>query len=102
MFTIKHIDRLFNEFAIEAESYEVQFDNAANLVRFMTYDKPYRDGSYTGLWAGVPHDHGGPDIDTIYVMNSRGATVAKHHFDAGCLSGQGVAVPGDSSLAVAA
>ena len=80
MFTIKHVDSRGNEFAIEAKSYEVQFDHQADLVRIMTYDTAYRDGCYTGLWAGTPHDHAGPDTDTIYVMNRAGATVARHHF----------------------
>ena len=80
MFTVKHIDNLGNEFAIEAASYEVAFDHPANLVRIMTYDQPYRNGNYTGLWAGVPHDHRGPDTESVYVMNSKGATIAQHHF----------------------
>lgn len=82
MFTIKHVDALGNEFAIEAKSYEVQFDRPANLVRIMSYDTAYRDGNYTGLWVGSPRDHGLPDADTVYIMNRAGATIARHHFDA--------------------
>ena len=80
MFTVKHVDHLGNEFAIEAASYEVAFDHPANLVRIMTYDQAFRDGNYTGLWAGVPHDHRGPDTDSVYVMNGHGSTIAQHHF----------------------
>ena len=82
MFTLKHVDSLFNEFAIEAESYEVALDNAANLIRIMSYDTKYRDGNYTGLWVGTPCDYGGPDTDTVYIMNRHGSTIAKHHFHA--------------------
>ena len=88
MFTIKHVDSLGNEFAIEAESYEVAFEHQSNFVRIVTYDNKFRDGCYTGLWAGIPHDNGGPDVETIYVMNSRGSTIATHHFKAEELTAQ--------------
>lgn len=81
MFTIKHVDSSFNEFAIEAESFEARLD--PDCFRFMAYDQKYRDGAYTGLWAGEAHDYKTPDTDTIYVMNSKGATVAVYHFMAG-------------------
>lgn len=80
MFTIKHVDPQGNEFAIEAESYEVHWDNQADLVRVMTYDTKHRDGDYTGLWVGIPARGAGPDKHTVYVMNRYGSTVTAVHF----------------------
>lgn len=80
MFTIKHVSPSGSEFAIEAESYFVEYDRPANLVRITCGDKQYRDGDYTGFWAGVPRNSGGPDAHTIYVMNGHGSTIAQHHF----------------------
>ena len=84
MFTIKHIDPNGNEFAIEAESYEVQWDRDCDLVRVMTYDAKHRDGNYTGLWAGVParssNCAGIDDKHTVYVMNRYGSTISTVHF----------------------
>ena len=86
MFTIKHVDSYFNEFAIEAESYSVELGsgNAGGpgipKFRFLTYDTKWRDNNYTGMWAGDPCDYKTPDTDTIYVMNRNGATVAVYHF----------------------
>lgn len=81
MFTVKHVAPNGDEFAIEAESYEVQWDHQADIVRVMTYDQKHRDGNYTGLWVGVPARSGNrmvPDFatHTIYVMNRYGATVS--------------------------
>ena len=88
MFTIKHVDSRFNEFAIEAGSYSVELGSGDprgpgyQPFRFMTYDNKYRDESYTGLWVGEHHDQRSPVTDTIYVMNRYGATVGVYHFHA--------------------
>lgn len=80
MFTVKHVAPNGDEFAIEAESYEVQWDREADLVRVMTYDQKYRDGNYTGLWVGVPargrNDPSPPDVHAVYVMNRFGSTIS--------------------------
>ena len=78
MFTVKHVDSKGNEFAIEAKSFEVTTDGG--LFRLMTYDEPYRGGSYKGLWVGKGHEIGLPETDAIYVMNRFGSTIAKYHF----------------------
>jgi len=75
MFTVKHIGRDGNEFAIEAESYEIQHDRQEGIIRVMTYDSKARDGNYTGLWAGVPRGDTIPE-NTLYIMNQAGATVS--------------------------
>ena len=86
MFTIKHVDSHFNEFAMEAESYSVDLGRhpmhelGYEPMRIMTYDSKWRDNNYTGLWVGDHCDYKTPETDTIYVMNRNGATVAVYHF----------------------
>ena len=86
MFTIKHVDSRFNEFAIEAESYSVELGSGDprgpgyQPFRLMTYDNKYRDNNYTGLWVGDHCDYRAPETDTIYVMNRYGSTIATYHF----------------------
>lgn len=79
MFTVKAVDPDGNEFAIEAESYEVQWDRGADLVRVMTYDAKHRDGNYTGLWAGVPARGLVPTFK-VFVMNRYGATISTVYY----------------------
>lgn len=80
MFTIKHVDLDGNEFAIEAESYEIQWDHQAEMVRLMSYDQKYRDANYTGLWAGRPARGNELSHDTVFVMNRYGSTITSLHF----------------------
>lgn len=81
MFTVKAVDADGNEFAIEAESYEVQWDREQNLVRVMTYDQKYRDGNYTGLWVGVPAPDPAPlSVHRIFIMNRYGSTVSTVYY----------------------
>lgn len=94
MFTVKHMTATGGEFALEARSYEAYTDEYGKF-RFMTYDSAYRDGNYTGLWAGSPRHGAAPGVDTIYVMNSAGSTTACHHFDAGVQDGVGCAAQAD-------
>lgn len=82
MFTIKHVDPEGNEFAIEAESYEIQWDRENDLVRVMTYDLKYKDGNYTGLWVGVP-PRGTPSLSVhrVFIMNRYGSTVSTIYYN---------------------
>jgi len=79
MFTIKHTDNRFNDFAVEVASYSTSVD-AEGVFRLLGFETPYNDGNYIALFAGRPSDHRGPDTDSIYVMNRHGSTVAKYHF----------------------
>lgn len=87
MFTIKHIDGTGGEFAIEAESYSIEFERnegKSDLIRFLAYDAPYREQNYKAFWVGVRETGGNPrslDSQSIYVMNRYGATVASVHFE---------------------
>ena len=84
MFTIKHVDPQGNEFAIEAESYSVQWDREADLVRVMSYNDKVRDAhNYADLWVGVParpSNCNGLEKHTVYVMNRYGSTVSTTHY----------------------
>jgi hypothetical protein len=82
MFTIKHVDSRFNEFAIEAQSYSHTVGHGQAV--FSAYAGPHRDGECLGIWTGEPYDYKTPDSDAIYVMNRYGATVATYHFYAPC------------------
>lgn len=82
MFTIKHIDEVGNEFAMQAQSYTVRQEQVVAggepFMRFQSYDTPYADVNYTGLWTGIKNPLG---AQQIFVMNQHGATVAKINFD---------------------
>jgi hypothetical protein len=80
MFTIKHVDHLFNEFCIEAVSFSRAVGHGQAV--FAAYATPHREGECVGIWSGAPYDSKTPDTDTIYVMNRHGSTVAVYHFDA--------------------
>jgi hypothetical protein len=88
MFTIKHIAANGHEFAVEAVSYSVEplpFENVEGTVggfdiRIMGYDQPHMSGDSVGLWYGRKECGPGLGNDAIYVMNSKGATIASHYF----------------------
>ena len=91
MFTIKHVTHEGRERIIEADEFRVE-PMGVGHTQFSAWS--LGDGpDDMSFWHGDPTIHGGPDSETIYVMNRFGSTVATHRFVTLQLGASGAVYP---------